>query len=288
MSGRVHYFSFYLEPSQAARRVAVPAGFAKVEYVASAAAGAGFDVRVVSTAVAKAGYVPGERGGQHIYLPSWRPPLRAGFAVAVAFMWAQIVRYLLLEVRRGDTVMAYHSLSYIGPLTAAGRLKKFRLVLEFNDLYSAVSEKYRGRKRVEERFIRGADAHLFMNRIAARKFSGGKPHVISYGSYDVPARSVERRDDGCTHVQGLQGSGHGVYTVAALSRLACMFVAEGVVLCPLCVIINMVFHSNIEVGDDGDHDGSTAPGSGARGRGRDRAGGLFGGGPGRGAGLRPR
>src|SRR5680860_1454885 len=92
------------------------------------------------------------------------------------------------------------------------------------------------------------------------------------------------------HLSGfrIQGSGHGVYTVAALSRLACMFVAEGVVLCPLCVIINMVFHSNIEVGDDGDHDGSTAPDSGARGRGRDRAGGLFGGGPGRGAGLRPR
>src|SRR5680860_382792 len=33
------------------------------------------------------------------------------------------------------------------------------------------------------------------------------------------------------HLSGfrIQGSGHGVYTVAALSRLACMFVAEGVV-----------------------------------------------------------
>src|ERR1019366_8048552 len=46
----------------------------------------------------------------------------------------------------------------------------------------------------------------------------------------------------------------------------------GLFLCPSCVIINMVFHSNIEVGNDGDHDGSTAPDSGARRRRRDRTG----------------
>jgi hypothetical protein len=30
-----------------------------------------------------------------------------------------------------------------------------------------------------------------------------------------------------------QGSGHGVYSVVALSRLACMFVAGGVVFVPI-------------------------------------------------------
>ena len=30
-------------------------------------------------------------------------------------------------------------------------------------------------------------------------------------------------------------------------------------MCPLCVIINVVFHSSIGVRDDGDHDGSRAP-----------------------------
>jgi hypothetical protein len=32
---------------------------------------------------------------------------------------------------------------------------------------------------------------------------------------------------------GVQGSGHGVYSVVALSRLACMFVAGGVVFVPI-------------------------------------------------------
>jgi hypothetical protein len=32
---------------------------------------------------------------------------------------------------------------------------------------------------------------------------------------------------------GYQGSGHGVYSVVALSRLACMFVAGGVVFVPI-------------------------------------------------------
>src|SRR5665647_1024501 len=68
---------------------------------------------------------------------------------------------------------------------------------------------------------------------------------------------------------------------------ACLSLLE-LSLCPLCVIINVVFHSSIGVGDDGDHDGSTTPDSGARGRDRDRTGRLFGAGRGRWAGLRPR
>ena len=36
---------------------------------------------------------------------------------------------------------------------------------------------------------------------------------------------------------------------------ACLSLA-GLSLCPLCIIINLVFHSSIGVGDDGDHDGS--------------------------------
>jgi hypothetical protein len=32
---------------------------------------------------------------------------------------------------------------------------------------------------------------------------------------------------------GVQGSGHGVYSVVAISRLACMFVAGGVAFVPI-------------------------------------------------------
>lgn len=200
MNDRIHYFSFYLAPGQEERRAAVPAGFAKVEYVAGAAADAGLAVRIVSTAITEEGRAAGARYGRHVYLPSWRPRGGAGYAVALAVLWIQIVRYLLVEVSRGDTVLAYHSLTYLRPFSAARRIKRFRLVLEFNDLYSAVSPKHAARKDAEERFIRSADAHLFMNRLAAARYSDGKPHVLSFGSYAVPKRRHAQIDDGRVHV----------------------------------------------------------------------------------------
>jgi hypothetical protein len=200
---RVHYLSFYLAPGEE-RRASVPAGFAKVEYIADSLTAAGVEVRMVSTAIALKGYEPSRTeqlgsGRELVHLPSLRLPGRAGYAIAMACLWVQMVRYLLLEVHRGDVVLAYHSLTYLRPFAIARRLRPFHLVLEFNDLYSAVSERHRGRRAEEEAFIVAADRHLVMNRLAARRFSRETPHLISYGSYTVPARRRPQADDGRVH-----------------------------------------------------------------------------------------
>lgn len=201
---RVHYLSFYVAPGRQ-RRASVPAGFAKIEYIADVLVDAGWDVRLVSAALAVGGYEPRDLDRPSprldvVYLPSWRPSGRIGYAVAIAILWAQIARYLLIEVKPGETVLAYHSLAYLRPIQFARRLKPFRLVLEFNDLYHAVSPRHASWKSAEEAFIRAADAHLFMNQLAAGRYGGDQPHVISSGSYAVPERRQQPPGDGRTHV----------------------------------------------------------------------------------------
>lgn len=198
-SQRVHYLSYRVEPTTVGR-VRVPAGVAKVEYLRGALLRAGCLVRLVSTALADKGYAPRVKvrlseTETHVYLPSLRLP-----HITRPFQWLQIAHYLLTAVKGDDVVVAYHSLAYMGPIRLARRLKKFQLVLEVNDVYHAVSATYANRRASEEAFIRGADAYLFMNRIAAAAFADGKPHLISYGSYEVPERRADRPDDGRTHV----------------------------------------------------------------------------------------
>lgn len=203
---RLHYFSYYLDAGMEAQRGASPASFAKIEYTKTALLAAGVDLRLVSTAIAKpgAGSLPREEREvgsheRHIYLPSRRFPSRLSFPVTQALMWLQIVRYLLTQVRRGDMVMAYHSPAYLRPFRVARRLKRFRLILEVNEVYATVWDQYASRRPSEEAFIREADAHLFVSSIAAGEFSGGKPYAVSHGTYALPERRAWPVEDGQTH-----------------------------------------------------------------------------------------
>lgn len=189
--GLVHYLSYYVAPGDEGRRTAVPAGQAKIEYVRDVLEDAGFRVRLVSAAASRGlgsrgwGHPTG-RGGEVRYLPSLAPGGRLGHAVLALVGRLQVLWYLLTRVRRGDTVLVYHSLAFVRPLTLATRLRHFRFVLELNDVYSAVSSRHRSAEAKELAFVATADAHLFMNRIAQGRFGGGRPSVVSYGAYVVP------------------------------------------------------------------------------------------------------
>jgi hypothetical protein len=198
---RIHYLSFYLAPGMEDEREPNPAGFPKIEYIRSSALAAGADVQAVSTAIAKPGrLLRRQTRDGWIYLPTIRlTGGRVGYGIALVFMWAQLVRYLLTEVKADDTVLAYHSLSYVLPLRAIRRVKRFRFVLELNELYTVYTRQSDGRRAAEERFARTADAYVVMNRHAAREVTGRKPHVISHGTYSAPDRQRPQRDDGKIH-----------------------------------------------------------------------------------------
>ncbi|MCD4533725.1 hypothetical protein LRP67_06490 [Nocardioides sp. cx-169] len=222
----------------AAKRAGSPAAIDKIEYTKSALLRAGADVQLVSACGAKAGegrlprvaHAIGPRE-RHIYLSAGRFPTKFGSAAARVVAWWNVIRYLLTEVRSGEAVLVYHAPSLIGPLSLVRRFKRFHLVLEVNEIYSTVWSSFANLRMAEERFVRSADAYLFVSSIAARKFSGGKFYAISHGTYFLPPQA-SRRDGGEVV--------HAVYAGVVDSRRGAELAAKSAAFLPENFVIDIL------------------------------------------------
>lgn len=93
--------------------------------------------------------------------------------------------YLLTHIRRGETVVAYHSLVYCKFLYVLKKLRHFRLILEMEELYGDVIGDERA-KQWELRLAQQADAYIFPTLLLSRLINTQKkPEAIAHGTYRV-------------------------------------------------------------------------------------------------------
>ncbi|MGE6415979.1 hypothetical protein ACQKDD_17595 [Planococcus kocurii] len=207
MSQKVHYFSFYLDEKMENGREAHPGSFTKIEYVKKALIRSGVNLTLISTSLAesKAGFLNKKifkisESESHIYLATFRYKGKVFNKLTLMFMWLQIIWYVLIQVKKDDCVLVYHSLAYIEPFKLLKKIKKFNMILELNDLYHVVGDNLLHLKEKETNFIEIADEYIFINSLVEKKFNQGKPYVLSYGNYEVPKRVNEQTSDGKTHI----------------------------------------------------------------------------------------
>ncbi len=107
--------------------------------------------------------------------------------------------YLLFHLHKKDTVIVYHSLAYLKQLSFLKRIKKFRLILEIEEIYSDVKGGIQKKKK-ELKFFQLADAYLFptalLNGLVNVK---NKPYVIIHGTYNIEKDYGEKFNDGRIH-----------------------------------------------------------------------------------------
>lgn len=93
--------------------------------------------------------------------------------------------YLLANTEQDETVIVYHSLRYCSPIALAKKIRKFRLILEMEEIYSDVSGRVKQRER-ELRFVDLADAFIFPTQLLDDLVNTNhKPAVIIHGTYQV-------------------------------------------------------------------------------------------------------
>ena len=113
-----------------------------------------------------------------------------------AFLKIQLFFFLLLNTKKDEIILVYHSPSYCSIIRWIKKLTGCRLILEMEEVYADVNESRLLRKR-EMRLSSYADAFLFpsklMNEIINQKH---KPYVIVHGTYRVEPylQSVALRD----------------------------------------------------------------------------------------------
>lgn len=109
--------------------------------------------------------------------------------------------YLLFRCGKKNTIVVYHSLGYFNTILWAKKIKKFRLILEVEEIYSDVSEMSAYWRKLEFKMFNIADAFILSNDLLDTAINThSKPSVVIYGTYQVEPKRIEKFDDGKIHV----------------------------------------------------------------------------------------
>lgn len=109
--------------------------------------------------------------------------------------------YLVTNTKKNEPILLYHSLLTINTVLLAKRIKKFKLILELNEIYSDVTISMEKKRKDEMRIIDRADAFLFPNNLMNSMFNKNRrAYAVEYGIYSVGCKMADKFDDGKIHI----------------------------------------------------------------------------------------
>ncbi len=179
----------------------------KADYIMSVIERLGINVEIISASLTSSrGYIKGSETKlteniKLIKLPAfkWGNKLQKVFALAWNF-WGMFL-YLLKNTKKDEEVIVYHSLANISSVKWAKKFKKFKLILEVEEIYNDVIKKSDRSRRKEIQFIKIADKYIFPTELLNEKFNtDNKPYTIIHGTYKVEKDRNVSFDDGKIHV----------------------------------------------------------------------------------------
>lgn len=140
-------------------------------------------------------------GNVSIYHPtSWGGKGR--FHLFIGRQWLKLCLffYLLFNAKKDEHVYVYHATGYGYSIILARKIKRFKLILEVEEVYSDVQKHRSKLRKYEERYFNSADAFilstiLLNNYVNKRKL----PFVVINGTYEVEEIIADKINDGKTH-----------------------------------------------------------------------------------------
>lgn len=172
-----------------------PAAVAMMNYVASAIRRNGYNLEIISPAQSEEELpeiVEIIENGKVVFLPSHGIKGKIIKRIYNKLRREKELSFVLEQhIGNNDVVIAYHSLAFIRVLKRLRKRKKFKFILQVNEIYADILEKVSVRKR-EIQWINEADAYLFSTKKLMKVLRTlNKKYAICSGNYYVePIRSV--------------------------------------------------------------------------------------------------
>lgn len=181
----------------------------KMESIAEALNEAGFPVEIVSTAVGvndKLFLAKGEVIKKSDKLKAKFFPTCGGTNVVIRAIrrWLTnfcFLKYLLLNIKKNEPIIVYHSTGFRNLILSAKKIKKFKLILELEEVYQDVVDMSETERKRELKTFSIADGFIFPTELLNKKINTeNKPYTIILGTYHVEPVIVPKFSDGKIHV----------------------------------------------------------------------------------------
>lgn len=121
----------------------------------------------------------------------------SGF-ISKIFLLLQIFLFIIILVNKKDTVIFYHVKKILPLILFLKKIKRFTLILEVEENYSAVWGEGESEVNLENKQIMQADKFIFVNDLYPEKLNISKPFVVCYGDYKqkkLPKKQINTKID---------------------------------------------------------------------------------------------
>ena len=179
----------------------------KADYVTESLNQIGYNVEIISASLtSNKGYIKGTKTkiSDNITLIKL-PAFKWGNKIQklIAYLWNDIALflYLLLKVKKNEELVVYHSLSLMKIVRYVKKIKKFKLILEVEEIYNDVICKSSKARQKEVDFLKIADKYIFPTEMLNEVINvNSKPYCIVHGTYKVEPQRAGAFEDGKIHV----------------------------------------------------------------------------------------
>ena len=199
----VKLIAYYDIPGSDENRKYVLAATNKIDYICESLNQNGIDVDIVSVSGTKnKRFYKGKKIAlsEHVSLtlfpciPGSNKILRR---ISDYLMQVILFFYLIVHTEANEKVFVYHSVGYGHAIFLAKKLKKFKMILEVEEIYQNVQNLGFIKNKREYRDFRLADGYIFPTKLLNNLINvEQKPYTIIHGTYHVePNRNVSFQDN---------------------------------------------------------------------------------------------
>ena len=204
---KIKYLSHYdVLPSSQNRFISSPAAVNKQDYIFKVLSELGIQTTVISACGSREpiSYPACEKevypGITLKLLPTLKCKGKISRIIAVIVFRFRLMMSLLREVQNGDTLFVYHSLSLMKFIKILKIFRKFKLVIDIEEIYGDVLQDGKIVKQ-ELKFFELADGYLFPTELLEKKLNAeNKPYAVVYGTYNVEEDLNCSFDDDKIHI----------------------------------------------------------------------------------------
>lgn len=185
----IKYIGFYDISNRGAERACALSACKKMDYIISVIERTGHHVKIISPAwkVSKkreCNDVKNWRKKQNLYIPPSLPVYNKFISyinILTSLSW--LFWELIIHTHKNEKILVYHNEWLSIPLRYAKKIKKFKIVLQIEEIYTEVWEKKIFFNRWEKALIKDADEYILVSDLLAKRFSNKPVSAILYGSY---------------------------------------------------------------------------------------------------------
>lgn len=188
----IYYVAYYSPKQEMSRRVSNIAGEDKIDYICNSINDFGEKVTILSNTKSNGKqflnykeYVESDKK-QIVMFASLPKSNKIVHAINILYGYFQLAMYIIKNVNSNDTVIVYHSLGYRNIFKYIKKIKKFKYILEVEELYKYISASTSSFKKNEDKVFKYPDAFIFSNKELEKNINVyTKPFTIINGVYKM-------------------------------------------------------------------------------------------------------